>query len=68
MLLLQDLQRDIRTQHLGGTLAMAVGAQVEMPDEHQIRADFDEQLRAEPKRDETDPDRLALLRGLGLRD
>lgn len=47
---------------------MAMGAQVEMPDEHQVRADFDEQLRADPQRDESDPDRLTMLRALGLRD
>lgn len=68
MLLLQDLQGQIRTQQLGGTLAMAMGAQVEIPDEYQVRADFDEQLRADPQRDQSDPDRLTMLRALGLRD
>lgn len=67
MLLLQDLQRHIRNQQMAGTMAMAMGAQVELPDEYEIRADFDAQLRADPQR-ETDPDRLTLLRALGLRD
>lgn len=68
MLLLQDVQRHIRTQQMAGTMAMAMGAQVELPDEYQLRADFDEQLRADPQRDESDPDRMTMLRALGLRD
>jgi hypothetical protein len=66
VLLLQELQRHIHTNTLAAMMAAAVGAQVEMPDETEIRAEFDAALRAEPKRES--PERLALMRGLGLRD
>lgn len=68
VLLLQDLGRHIRTQEIAATMAAAMGAQVEMPDETAIRVEFDEQLRAEPPKETDDPDRLTLLRALGLRD
>lgn len=65
VLLLQDLQRHVATQVTVATMALAAGAQVEMPDEGKIRAEFDEQLRAAPER-ETDADRLVLMQALGL--
>lgn len=44
-------------------VARALGAEVELLDLAQVRADFDSALAAEP----VDSDRAALLEGLGLR-
>lgn len=48
-------------------VARAMGADVQIPDPVQLREANDAALRAEPKGEETDPDRLVLLQALGLR-
>ena len=69
VLLLDMLEKRFERQVFAATMAAAVGAEVEMPDELEVRAEFEAWLREPPKADvEADPDRLALMRGLGLRD
>jgi len=68
VLVLQDLRQHVDHQILAATMAAAMGAEVEMPDWAKIRTEFDQELVREPERDTTDPDRLVMMRALGLRD
>lgn len=65
MLVLDELERRVATATLAASLQQAMGAEVEIPEWGEVRAEFDERLVAEPVRE--DPRRLVLLRGLGLR-
>lgn len=49
-------------------MAAAMGAETEIPDEAEVRAQYDEYLRMPPKDEQADdPEKYALMRGLGLR-
>lgn len=62
---LEELERQTTTQILAATYARSMGADVEIPDWWEVRAEFDAWLISEPPR--VDPDREVLMRALGLR-
>lgn len=64
-MLLQEIQQRVHTRIVAATMAAAMGAEAEIPDEDEIRTQFDEWLYATPNKE--DPEKLALLQGLGLR-
>lgn len=67
MLIWEQLARQHQTQVLAATLAASMGAQVEIPDEFEMRAQFDEMLRSPLNNQNADPDQLVLMRALGMR-
>jgi hypothetical protein len=62
---LEKVERQADAMLIVTGVARALGAEVELLDLAQIRADFDSALAAEPVA--VDSDRAALLEGLGLR-
>jgi hypothetical protein len=66
VLLLDELHKQVATAQTAAALQRALGADVEMPDWFAIREQFDRGLVAPPA-EVDDPDRLVLLKALGLR-
>lgn len=67
MLIWEQVLRQHQNQVLATTVAAALGAQAELPDEFELRRQFDQMLAADPAGTGEDPDRLVLLKALGLR-
>lgn len=67
MLIWDQLERQHQTQVLAATLAASMGASVDIPDEFEMREQFDEMLRLPLGGQHADPDKLVLMRALGMR-
>lgn len=69
VLLLDKLDQRYQAQVLAATIAAAVGADVNIPDESEVREQFEQLLRQAPGNSDAaaaDPDREILRQALGL--